>query len=104
LEKIKTENFVKFLGFSIKQNSDFNPYIYKSNLALLGAGAKESQLMNKVQFQEIVDRLDEQIGLLKQIATPKSRYEKIVDNIVTIVAILGIIAVIDIIISWVKGG
>jgi hypothetical protein len=59
--------------------------------------------MDKLQLQEIVKRLDELIGLFKQIAKPKSRYEKIVDKITTIVGICGIIAIIDIIKSWIGG-
>jgi hypothetical protein len=60
--------------------------------------------MDKKQFQEIVDRLDKLIGLLKENIPSISLFQKIGQIILTVVEILGIIGIIEIIRSWIKGG
>jgi hypothetical protein len=59
--------------------------------------------MDKSQLAEITNRLDEIIGLLKTGFQPVSKARRIVDIIATGVGITGIIAVIDIIRTWLVG-
>jgi hypothetical protein len=67
-----------------------------------GTAAQRSLAMEKL-LQEIVNRLDKLIELFQKSFQPKSLYQKIIDNILTIVGILSIIAIIDIIKSWLGG-
>jgi hypothetical protein len=70
---------------------------------MASAGAGGVLCMDKMQFLEILRRFDTVIELLRISTKPKPLFNRIADGIVTGIAILSIISIIDILKSWIGG-
>ena len=59
--------------------------------------------MSKAELKEIIERLNEIIGLLKTSSKPASVTRRVVDGLATGAGILGILSAVDIIKAWIGG-
>jgi hypothetical protein len=59
--------------------------------------------MGKRELDEITERLDDVIDLLKEANKPQSLFIRLLNGIATGVGILGALSIVDVIRNWIKG-